>query len=559
LDNPEPAGQQAIDSAWMRLDQSAQATGVASIASLFESDPARAADFSVEAAGLLVDYSKNRISRAARSALLRLGEACGVGDATAAMFRGERINRSEHRAVLHTALRDRSGRSVRVDGQDACALARNECDRMLAFVDDVHAGRRRGATGEPLTTVVNIGIGGSDLGPQMVVEALRPYALAGRSCHFVSNVDGQHLGDVLDGLDPARTLFIVASKTFTTQETMTNARSALDWFLASGRDRDDVAAHFVALSTNRRAVADFGIPPESTFSFWDWVGGRYSLWSVIGLSIALQVGSGNFLDLLAGAHAMDRHFAEAPPEANAPLLLALVGIWNRNVEGMGVHAVLPYDQHLHRLPAYLQQADMESNGKAVGMDGRPAARLTGPVLFGEAGTNGQHAFYQLLHQGSERVSTDFIAAARSQREMGDHHAKLLANVLAQTRALMEGKGMDTVRAELEVQGLSAEEIATLAPQKVFPGDRPSTTILMERLTPATLGALIALYEHKIFVQGVIWGINSFDQWGVELGKVLAREILPLIDGPAEDSGAGQIDASTRRLLTWIRRRRGGGD
>lgn len=525
------------------------------MAALFSEDPDRATHFSLEASGLFIDYSKNRIARDGLAALLELAEERGVSESIAAMFRGDRINRSEDRPVLHTALRDRSGRSVLVDGDDACALARQECDRMLAFVDAVHGGERRGATNEELTTVVNIGIGGSDLGPQMAVEALRPYGREGRRSFFVSNVDGQHLADVLEQIDPRKTLFIVASKTFTTLETMTNAHSAVDWFRSSGMDRAAIGKHFVALSTNRQAVSDFGIPEENCFGFWDWVGGRYSLWSTIGLSIALQVGSASFLELLAGAYAMDRHFAEASLRENAPVLLALVGIWHRNVEGMDVHAVLPYDQHLHRLPAYLQQADMESNGKTVDSSGREVTERTGPVIFGEPGTNGQHAFYQLLHQGSDRMSADFIAAVRSQSELGDHHPKLLANVLAQPRALMNGKPLEQVRAELAEVGMTPERIDTLAPQKVFEGERPSNVILMERLTPHALGALIALYEHKIFVQGVIWGINSFDQWGVELGKELAKELLPLIGAPPDSLGEADVDPSTRQLLAWINARR----
>ncbi len=537
--------------AWATLRAMAEKQASLPMAALFSEEPDRAERFSLEAAGLFIDYSKNRISEAILDALLQLAQERDLPGCIAAMFRGERINRSENRPVLHTALRDRSGRSVMVDGEDACALARQECDRMLAFVDAVHHGERRGATNEELTTVVNIGIGGSDLGPLMAVEALRPYWRDGRRSFFVSNVDGQHLADVLAQIDPRKTLFIVASKTFTTLETMTNAQSAVEWFLAEGMDRTDIEKHFVALSTNRQAVADFGISAENCFGFWDWVGGRYSLWSAIGLSIALQVGSAAFLELLAGAYAMDRHFADTPLRDNAPALLALVGIWHRNLEGMNVHAVLPYDQHLHRLPAYLQQADMESNGKSVSRDNAAVTWQTGPVIFGEPGTNGQHAFYQLLHQGSDRMSADFIAAARSQSELGDHHPKLLANVLAQPRALMNGKSLETVRAELAESGMEEERIESLAPQKVFDGERPSNVILMERLTPHTLGALIALYEHKIFVQGVIWGINSFDQWGVELGKELARELLPLIGTAQESPAAANLDPSTRQLLAWL--------
>lgn len=556
----ESAGDQAaIDAAWQRLRELAAGLRDTTVPQLFAADGQRAQRYSVAAAGLYLDYSKNRISDGGRDALLALADACAIEAAIADLLGGARVNASEGRAALHTALRDRSGRQVFVDGEDACALAREECDRMLDFVRAVHGGRHRGATGESLDTVVNIGIGGSDLGPQMVVEALRPYWLQGRRAFFVSNVDGQHLGDLLETLDPARTLFVVASKTFTTLETMTNARSAVAWFLASGMRHEDIARHFVALSTNTQAVAEFGIDRENTFAFWDWVGGRYSLWSVIGLSIALQVGADAFLELLAGAHAMDRHFAETPLPENLPVMLALVGIWNRNLEDIGVHAVLPYDQHLHRLPAYLQQADMESNGKSARSDGSPVGQATGPVLFGEPGTNGQHAFFQLLHQGTDPVAADFIVAARSQRELGDHHAKLLANVLAQPRALMEGKDLGRVEQELAQAEVAPEQRRALAPQKVFPGSRPSNVILMDRLTPRTLGALIALYEHKIFVQGRIWGINSFDQWGVELGKELAGELLPLVDAPDDSLAAADLDSSTRSLLLWINARRRGAE
>ena len=550
----------AVEAAWDTLKQHREGGGRQSIGELFRDDPGRAEAFGCEAAGLYLDYSKNRISRPALTALLHLARSAKLEERRDAMFAGELINVSEQRAVLHTALRDRSGRSVRVGGEDACALAGAERERMLAFVDDVHAGRRLGATGKVLDTVVNIGIGGSDLGPVMVVEALRPYAVEGRRCHFVSNVDGQHLSDTLRDLDPERTLFIIASKTFTTQETMTNAHSALAWFRESGMEGAAVAQHFVALSTNQEAVGEFGIAADSTFGFWDWVGGRYSLWSSIGLSIALQVGSTNFLALLDGAHAMDEHFCSAPLAENMPALLALVGIWNRNIEGHRAYAVLPYDQHLLRLPAYLQQADMESNGKSVDLQGRPCARATGPVLFGEPGTNGQHAFYQLFHQGSDVVPADFIAPAISQAELTDHHPKLLANFLAQPRALMTGRTRVEVEMEMRAAGADEDTIARQAPHRVFPGNRPSNTLLMERLTPATLGALIALYEHKIFCQGVIWNINSFDQWGVELGKALAREILPNLASLGEEGHAvvdDALDPSTAALLARINAYRSG--
>lgn len=546
----------SVDACWQALHTMHAALSETPILELFNQEPDRAGQFSCEAAGLYLDYSKNRISGGVRNALLTLAEEGGVPAAIDAMFSGERINRTEDRAVLHTALRDRSGRQVLLDGVDACAQATAERDRMLDFVSDVHSGTVTGYSGQPLDTVVNIGIGGSDLGPLMVTEALRPYGIDGRRSFFVSNVDGQHLADTLEQLDPARTLFIVASKTFTTQETMTNAHTALAWFKGQVEDDAAVASHFAALSTNADAVAEFGISADRTFGFWDWVGGRYSLWSAIGLSIALQIGKASFLELLDGAYAMDRHFAETELAQNMPVLLALVGLWNRNIEGMGCHAILPYDQHLHRFAAYLQQADMESNGKSVTMEGKPCERATGPVIFGEPGTNGQHAFYQLIHQGTDKLSADFIAPAVSQSEIGDHHAKLLANFLAQPRALMCGKSTQQVSEEMRAAGRSEDTIEALAAHRTFTGDRPSNSILMDRLTPASLGALIALYEHKIFVQGVIWGINSFDQWGVELGKELAREILPAIDtGPDSTTAVDGLDPSTTTQLAWINARR----
>lgn len=549
-------GEGGIESVWSALAEERLALEGGRIIDLFQQDPSRAESFSLSAAGLLLDYSKNRISRRGRELLLSLARESAIQDRISAMFSGERINATEDRAVLHTALRDRSGREVLLDGVDVCALAGSERERMLAFVADVHAGRRLGATGKPLTTVVNIGIGGSDLGPLMAVEALRPHWIEGRRSFFVSNVDGQHLADTLLQLDPETTLFIVASKTFTTQETMTNARSALDWFLARGGSQATVKDHFAALSTNLSAVESFGISPDSTFGFWDWVGGRYSLWSSIGLSIALQVGAENYLALLDGAFEMDEHFRSAAPEENLPLLLALAGVWNRNLEGLGVHAVLPYDQHLHRLPAYLQQLDMESNGKSVCLEGVSAPRGTGPVIFGEPGTNGQHAFYQLLHQGTDKVSADFIAAIHPASELGDHHLKLLANLLAQPRALMCGKSRGEVESELRAQGLDEAAVSKLAAHRVFDGDRPSNVILFSRLTPNTLGSLIAMYEHKVFCQGVIWGINSFDQWGVELGKQLASQILPMLQMEAlPEASQGDLDPSTLRLLQYIREQR----
>lgn len=518
----------------------------------FAADPGRAHRFSLEAAGLFLDYSKNRISDEIFDALVALAEAAGLEAGRKAMFAGEKINSTEKRAVLHVAARDFSLRAYHVDGEDVSKPVRAEREKLRAFVSRVHAGEFRGASGEPLDTVVNIGIGGSDLGPQMATEALRPYWVSGRRTFFVSNVDGQHLADTLGALDPHRTLFIIASKTFTTQETMTNAASARQWFIEKTQDEAGIPNHFVAVSTNVRAVADFGVDPANMFVFWDWIGGRFSLWSAIGLPIALQTGYDVFERLLRGAHAMDEHFRAAPIAENMPALLALIGVWNRNFENIAAHAVLPYDQHLARLPAYLQQAEMESNGKRVGRDGAVVAWETSPVIFGEPGTNGQHAFYQLIHQGTEIVSADFIAPALSHAELGDHHEKLLANFLAQPEALMLGKTEAEARAELQAAGLTKFEIDALAPHKIFPGGRPTTSILMEQLTPEALGALIALYEHKIFCQGVIWGINSFDQWGVELGKALAKTILPEIARLGEEKPApANHDSSTAGLIARI--------
>jgi len=545
--------------AWKTLAQDAEALAGVSMRSLFENDPDRFGRYSIEAAELFLDYSKNKITDEVVAHFADLAREADVEGARKRLFAGEPINVTEGRAVLHPALRDFSMRDYFVSGENVSLAVRAELAKMKAFVASVHSGERKGHTGKPLETVVNIGIGGSDLGPQMVVEALRPCWIDGRRAFFVSNVDGQHLADTLAEVDPETTLFIIASKTFTTQETMTNAASARDWFLKSGASKADIAKHFIALSTNAAAVEAFGIDRANMFEFWDWVGGRYSLWSAIGLSIALQVGFDNFEKLLRGAHAMDEHFRAAALEENMPVMLALIGVWNRNFMGASAHAVLPYDQHLHRLPAYLQQADMESNGKRVGADGAPVNIDTGPVIFGEPGTNGQHAFYQLLHQGTDLISADFIAPAVSQSETGDHHEKLLSNFLAQTEALMCGKTPEEAREELAGEGRSKAEIDALAAHKVFPGNRPTNSILMERLTPETLGALIALYEHKIFVQGVIWGINSFDQWGVELGKTLAKKILPEIAAAGEEKPAASgHDASTNGLIDRINKIRRGG-
>ena len=538
--------------AWARLETLHATHRKARTKDLFAADPRRAEDFSIEAAGLYLDYSKNRLSRGAREALFDLAKAAELEPRIARMFAGEKINTTENRAVLHVALRDLSARAYKVDGVDVAPMVAAGRKKMKAFAERYAAGALKGYSGLALDTIVNIGIGGSDLGPLMAVEALRPCWLSGKRAFFVSNVDGQHLADTLVGVDPARTLFIIASKTFTTQETMTNALSARDWFLSNGGTTRDIAKHFVALSTNADAVGKFGIAPENMFEFRDWVGGRYSMWSAIGLSIALQCGWRAFEAMLKGASAMDDHFRSSPVERNMPAILALVGVWNRNFEGAATQAVLPYDQHLHRLPAYLQQLDMESNGKSTTKSGARVSSATGPIVFGEPGTNGQHAFYQLIHQGTDVIACDFIAAAKSASPVGDHHEKLLANFLAQTEALMLGKSEAEAREELAGEGMSADAIDALAPHKVFPGDRPTNSILMERLTPETFGALVALYEHKVFCQGVLWDVNSFDQWGVELGKVLAKKILPEIArlGETKPPPKGH-DASTRRLIEKI--------
>lgn len=516
---------------------------------LFAADPGRFDRFSLEAAGLFLDYSKNRITAETVGLLLDLARQQDVEGWRDRMLGGDRINLTEARAVLHTALRNRSGRPVIVDGLDVMPEVDRVLERLGRFATAVRDGEWKGYTGQPITDVVNIGIGGSDLGPVMVTEALKPFHHAHIGVHFVSNVDGTHIAEALKWLDPETTLFVVASKTFTTQETLTNAHTARRWFLESATDEAHIARHFVAVSTNEAEVRKFGIDPANMFGFWDWVGGRYSLWSAIGLPIAIAIGPERFGELLAGAHAMDEHFRTTPLERNMPVLLAMLGLWYVDFWDAGSYAVLPYDQYLHRFPAYLQQADMESNGKSVTRGGQPVDYATGPVLFGEPGTNGQHAFYQLIHQGTQIIPCDFIATATSHNPVGDHHRILLSNALAQPEALMRGKTADEVRAEMAKSGKSTAEIETLVPHRVFAGNKPSNTILMKSLTPATLGALVALYEHKIFVQGVVWDINSFDQWGVELGKQLAGRILPeLADGPKD----GAHDGSTAGLIRWLR-------
>jgi glucose-6-phosphate isomerase len=519
---------------------------------LFEQDAKRFERFSLALDDLLLDYSKNLITDETLRLLIALAREAGIEAKRDAMFAGDKINQTEQRAVLHTALRNRSERAIQVDGQDVMPAVRRVLGQMRQFSEAVRAGRWRGYTGRPISDVVNIGIGGSDLGPVMVCQALAPYGRPELRAHFVSNVDPTQLHDTLAGLDPETTLFIVASKTFTTQETLTNARAARKWLLAKAHDESAVARHFVAVSTNKEEVHRFGIDPANMFEFWDWVGGRYSLWSAIGLPIAVHIGMDNFEQLLAGGFELDEHFRTAPLERNLPAILGLLGVWYNNFWDAQTWALLPYDQHLARLPAYCQQLDMESNGKTATLGGKPSRVSTGPVLFGEPGTNGQHAFYQLIHQGSKLIPCDFLAAATSHNDHDGQHAILLSNFFAQTEALMRGKSRAEVEAELAAEGMSRAQIRTLAPHKVFSGNRPTNSLLYRKLTPHTLGRLIALYEHKIFVQGAIWDINSFDQWGVELGKQLAKAILPEL---ADDAASRSHDSSTNGLINHYKRLR----
>ncbi len=540
-------------SEWRLLEQHWQAMAGRQMRDLFVEDPGRFPRYTLEAAGLFLDYSKNRITDQTLDLLLGLARRADVPGWINRMFSGQPINNTEHRAVLHVALRNRSGRPIEVDGEDVMPLVDAVLEQMRGFTEAVRSGAWTGFSGRRITDVVNIGIGGSNLGPLMATEALKHYQSRELRVHFVSNVDPTHLVETLKPLHPETTLFIVSSKTFTTQETLSNAHAARRWCLSVLQDEAAVARHFVAVSTNTEAVRAFGIDPANMFVFWDWVGGRYSLWSAIGLPIALSVGMTRFIELLEGAHAMDEHFRHAGLAENMPVLLALLGIWYHNFAGVRTHAILPYDQYLQHLPAYLQQADMESNGKRVTRDGDPVSWSTGPVVWGAPGTDGQHAFYQLIHQGTQLITSDFIAAVHNHNDLGDQHQKLLSNFLAQTEALMKGRTRDEARAAMEQSDLDAAEIVDLLPHKVFPGNRPSNSILMQRLTPRTLGALIALYEHKIFVQGVIWQLNSFDQWGVELGKELAGVILEEL---VDDGCNRPHDASTAGLIEFYRRRRG---
>ena len=536
-------------SIWKKLEEHQRAMAPLLMRDLFAHDDARFARLSLRLGDLLLDYSKNRVTDETMTLLRALAREAGVEAMRDRMFAGEPINLTEGRAVLHVALRNRSNRPILVDGPEGKRDVMPEVNAALAhmktFSDAVRSGAWTGYTGRPIRAIVNIGIGGSDLGPVMVTEALKPYAHADLALHFVSNVDGTHIAEALKRVEPETTLFLVASKTYTTQETMTNAHTARRWFLEHARDERHVAKHFAALSTNAKAVTAFGIDPANMFVFWDWVGGRYSLWSAIGLSIVLAVGFERFEELLEGAFEMDEHFRTAPLEENLPATLALLGVWYNNFFGAATQAILPYDQYLHRFPAYFQQGDMESNGKGVTRDGRRVGWQTGPVIWGEPGTNGQHAFYQLIHQGTKMIPCDFLAAVESHNPIGQHQDLLLANYFAQPEALMRGLDETEARRELAAQGLAGERLEALLPHKVFPGNRPTSSILYQKLDPRTLGRLIALYEHKIFVQGVIWNINSFDQWGVELGKKLAGVIAPELAAPGDVT---THDSSTRGLI-----------
>ncbi len=539
---------------WQQLIDHQQEVFPLHMRDLFAQDENRFKKFSLKCGDLLFDYSKHRITDKTLPLLFQLARDTNVEGWRERMFTGEKINFTEHRAALHTALRNRSNTPVLVDGKDVMPDVNRVLAQMRTFSERVRSGEWKGYTGKKIIDVVNIGIGGSDLGPAMVCTALKSFAQADLRRHFVSNIDGVHLAQVLEQCKPETTLFIVASKTFTTQETMTNAHSARTWFMQAAKDEAHIARHFVALSTNAKAVKDFGIDTVNMFEFWDWVGGRYSLWSAIGLSIAIYVGMDHFEEMLEGAYEMDKHFRTAPLEQNIPVIMALLGIWYNNFFGTETHAILPYDQGLSRFPAYLQQADMESNGKFINREGKPITYSTGPIIWGEAGTNGQHAFYQLIHQGNKLIPCDFLMPLKSRYAVGkngdEHHKILLANFFAQTQTLMQGKTPIEVKHELEAQGIHGEELRALLPHRVFAGNRPTTSMLFNELTPKTLGKLIALYEHKIFVQGIIWNINSFDQWGVEFGKQLAQGILPQLDN---GDTAKRYDSSTNGLINYFKK------
>ncbi|XP_028286438.1 glucose-6-phosphate isomerase a [Parambassis ranga] len=545
------------DPNFQQLEQWYKANGgKLNMRAMFDSDRERFSKFSTtlqtDEGDILLDYSKNLVNQDVMSMLIAMAKSRGVEEAREKMFSGEKINFTEGRAVLHVALRNRSNTPILVDGKDVMPEVNRVLDKMKAFCQKVRSGEWKGFSGKSITDVVNIGIGGSDLGPLMVTEALKPYSAGGPNVWFVSNIDGTHLAKTLAQLNPETTLFIIASKTFTTQETITNAESAKDWFLQTANDKAAVAKHFAALSTNAAKVKDFGIDTDNMFEFWDWVGGRYSLWSAIGLSIALHIGFENFEQLLAGAHWMDNHFHTAPLEQNVPVLLAVLGVWYINFFQAETHAMLPYDQYMHRFAAYFQQGDMESNGKYITKDGTRVNYHTGPIVWGEPGTNGQHAFYQLIHQGTRMIPADFLIPAQSQHPIRDslHHKILVANFLAQTEALMKGKTAEEARAELEAAGMKGDALEKLLPHKVFQGNKPSNSIVFKKLSPFILGALVAMYEHKIFVQGVMWNINSYDQWGVELGKQLAKKIEPELQGDVEVTSH---DSSTNGLINFLKK------
>ena len=539
---------------WQSLNQHKKDIESISLREMFKSDPNRFNQFHIQFNDLLLDYSKHRISKETISLLVKLAKEADVEGWRNRMFEGEKINSTEHRAVLHTALRNQNISPIISDGEDVIPKVKNVLKKMRRFSEEVRSGQWKGFTGKAITSVINIGIGGSDLGPAMVCQALKAYGSKTITPYFVSNVDGADLSQALEKCNPETTLFIIASKTFTTQETMTNAFSARDWFLKAAKDNQHIKKHFVALSTNQHAVSQFGIDTENMFEFWDWVGGRYSLWSAIGLSIALYIGMDGFEDLLKGGFEMDEHFKTAPIEQNIPMMMGLLGVWYINFFNFSTHAILAYDQGLSKLAPYLQQADMESNGKFINRDGEHINYHTGPVIWGEVGTNGQHAFYQLLHQGTEIVPADFIMPIESQYTLGkdgnEHHKILLSNFIAQTQSLMLGKTYHEARAEIEKQGYEGEDIESFIPQKTFEGNRPTSSILFKKLTPKTLGQIIAMYEHKIFTQGIIWNINSFDQWGVEYGKQIAKQVLPKL---SEKTPTDNFDSSTNGLINYIKK------
>lgn len=538
--------------AWQKLEAHARQMKQVHMKDLFHQEKDRFTTYSHSLNDIVIDFSKNIISAETLQLLIQLAEECRLKDAIHSMFEGDLINATEHRSVLHVALRNFSGKPVYAEGKDVMPEVQRVQQQMKAFATKVHSGEWKGYTGKKIRYIVNIGIGGSDLGPLMVTEALKPYWEEGIQPYFVSNVDATHIAETLKKVNPEETLFLIASKTFTTQETMTNALTAREWFLQAAKDEAQVAKHFVALSTNEKEVTKFGIDKANMFEFWDWVGGRYSLWSAIGLSIVLTIGYDNFEELLKGAHTVDTHFRDTAPEKNIPVLMALIGLWYTNFFDAQTEAILPYDQYLHRFAAYFQQGNMESNGKSVDRNGEPVSYKTGPVIWGEPGTNGQHAFYQLIHQGTHLIPCDFIAPAQSHNPIGDHHQKLLSNFFAQTEALMNGKTEEEVENELLKSGKNEEEIARLTPFKIFDGNRPTNSILVKKITPYVLGELIALYEHKIFTQGIIWNIYSFDQWGVELGKQLANKILPELLG---EETIGSHDMSTNGLINAYKKMR----